>query len=166
MDIFNSKTIFEINVINQKSKNKSIGVVAGIFDIFNASYCLYLQDAKNYSDILVVLLHIDPSIEKSHKPTPIQSVEEREIQLRACKYVDYIITYATENDLNNILLKLNPDVRLLGNEYFDKDYTGKELTLAVHWHNTRLDWNTENLKNRIYSSFQKKNSSCSLSELK
>lgn len=155
MDIFNSKTVFDINQINQKSKNKSIGVVAGVFDIFNASYCLYLQDAKNYSDTLVVLLHIDPSIENLDKPKPIQSIEEREIQLKACKYVDYIITYATESDLNNILVKLNPDVRLMGNEYFDKNYTGKELTLVVYWHETRIDWNTDNLKKRICNNFPK-----------
>lgn len=96
------------------------GIVVGAFDLFHAGHVHLLKQAKKHCDYLVVGLHIDPSVERPLKNKPVESVFEREIRLRGCRYVDDIITYETERDLKNILKYFNPSVRFLGSEYVEK----------------------------------------------
>ena len=104
-----------------------IGLTAGTFDLFHAGHVLMLEEAKQQSDHLIVALQTDPTLDRPEKNKPIQTVVERCIQLRGCKFVDEIIPYITEKDLEDILLSLPIDVRILGIEYKDKEFTGQEF---------------------------------------
>ena len=104
-----------------------IGITASCFDLFHAGHVLMLQEAKEQCDRLVVALQTDPTIDRPEtKNRPIQSVVERQIQLAACRYVDEVVVYQTEQDLVDLLLILPVDVRVLGVEYEQKDFTGRE----------------------------------------
>lgn len=104
-----------------------IGFTCSSFDLLHAGHVLMLEDAKNQCDYLIVGLHTDPSIDRSYKRKPIQSIVERQIQLSAVKYVDEIIVYETEADLLEILKTRHIDVAILGSDYIDKDFNGKEF---------------------------------------
>ena len=103
------------------------GITFGAFDLFHAGHVLMLQEAKTVCDYLIVCIQTDPSFDRKSKNTPIQSLLEREIQITACKYVDEIIPYATEQDLEDILSGMHIDIRILGVEYRDKDFTGRDI---------------------------------------
>ncbi|MDA8883024.1 adenylyltransferase/cytidyltransferase family protein [bacterium] len=104
-----------------------IGFTASTFDLLHAGHTLMLEEAKSHCDYLIVGLQIDPSIDRDTKNKPVQTVVERYLQLRACKYVDEIIPYATEKDLEDILSGMHIDIRILGVEYRDKDFTGRDI---------------------------------------
>ena len=91
-----------------------------------------LEEAKKQCDYLIVGIQTDPTIDRPEKNAPIQSLIERQIQVRACKFVDETIVYTTENDLIILLTTLPLDVRILGIEYKDKDYTGKGIVNAYY----------------------------------
>ena len=150
-NIFNAKTVFEINEINQKHRGKKIGFTCSSFDLLHAGNLLLLQDSKSVCDILVVGLQVDIKYISDDKYKPIQDIYEREIQIRSCKFVDEVILYATEDDLFNILKNLNPDVRILGSDWENKKYTGSNLPIDIHFHNRFHNWNTVNLRKRIYT---------------
>jgi glycerol-3-phosphate cytidylyltransferase len=150
MSIYNINTVFQINEIQQKYKDKKIGFTAGVFDIFHTGYILMLQDSKLMCDILIVGLQDDPTIDRKEKSQPIQNYDERYIQLHSCKYVDEIIRYSTEEDLHNILKKLSPNIRIIGNEWTMKKYTGSELSIDIYWHEKFYKINNEELLLRIY----------------
>jgi glycerol-3-phosphate cytidylyltransferase len=125
---FSYQTISYIKEIKNKynSNSKIIGFTCGSFDklIENNNLIEMLKECKSICDILVVGLHADPSINRSSKSVPIQSLEERIKQLKECNYVDEIIEYNTEDDLLNILIYLKPNIRIIGEEWKNKDYTG------------------------------------------
>ena len=103
-----------------------IGFTCSTFDLFHAGHLLMLEEAKNQCDYLIVGLQTDPTIDRpKEKNKPVQSVFERFVQLEACKYVDKVIPYATEKELVDILLSYPINVRILGEEYRDKEFTGK-----------------------------------------
>lgn len=102
------------------------GITFSAFDLLHAGHVKMLEEAKQYCDYLIVGLQTDPTIDRPEKNKPAQSVVERYIQLKACKFVDEIIPYATEQDLQDILQAFTIDVRILGEEYKDKDFTGRE----------------------------------------
>lgn len=102
------------------------GITFSAFDLFHAGHVRMLEEAKSYCDYLIVGLQTDPTMDRPEKNKPVQSVVERYIQLKACKFVDEIIPYATEQDLQDILQALPIDVRILGDEYKDKDFTGRD----------------------------------------
>lgn len=103
-----------------------IGFTCSTFDLFHAGHLLMLEEAKNQCDYLIVGLQTDPTIDRpKEKNKPVQSVFERFVQLEACKYVDKVIPYATEKELVDILLSYPINVRILGDEYRDKEFTGK-----------------------------------------
>lgn len=111
-----------------KSEGKTIGIVFSAFDLFHAGHIAMLSEAKNHCDYLIVGLQTDPTIDRpDSKNPPIQSILERQIQVSACRFVDEIVTYQTEKDLEDILLTLPIDVRILGVEYADKDFTGRQI---------------------------------------
>ena len=113
------------------------GITFGTFDLFHAGHVLMIQEAKTVCDHLIVCIQIDPSMERKEKNKPVQSIIERKIQVAACKYVDEIIVYETEADVLEILKSIDWDVRILGDEYRNKDFTGREETIDRCYFNTR-----------------------------
>ena len=107
--------------------NKVIGFTASTFDLLHSGHITMLREAKENCDYLICGLQIDPSLDRSDKNSPVQTVVERYVQLSAVKYVDEIIVYQTERDLEDILEMFHIDVRVLGEEYREKDFTGKDI---------------------------------------
>ena len=106
---------------------QTVGFTASTFDLLHAGHVAMLREAKDQCDYLICGLQIDPSMDRPEKNSPIQTVVERYSQLSAIKYVDEIVVYATEQDLVDILTMYKIDVRILGVEYKDKDFTGRDL---------------------------------------
>ena len=110
-----------------KKEGKRVGITFSTFDLLHAGHIAMLSEAKNHCDYLIAGLQTDPTIDRPDtKNQPIQSVVERQIQLAACRYVDEVVVYQTEQDLVDLLLILPVDVRILGVEYQDKNFTGRE----------------------------------------
>ena len=112
--------------LNYKDCGK-IGFTCSTFDLLHAGHITMLEEAKHHCDYLIVGLQNDPTIDRPEKNAPIQSIVERQIQLAAVKFIDEIIVYNTEQDLLDLLLTLPIKVRVLGDEYKAKDFTGKDI---------------------------------------
>lgn len=126
------------------------GIVFGAMDLFHAGHVLMLQEAKTVCDYLIVCIQTDPSIDRPEKNAPIQSLVERQIQVGACKYVDHIIVYETEAQVIEILKALDWDVRIIGDEYRDKPFTGREFTYSrCHFNKRPHTFSTSELRQRI-----------------
>jgi len=109
-----------------KADGKRIGITFSTFDMLHAGHIAMLSEAKNHCDYLIAGLQTDPTIDRpTQKNPPVQSIVERQIQLSACRYVDEVVVYQTEEDLVDLLLILPVDVRILGVEYQDQDFTGR-----------------------------------------
>ena len=109
-----------------KAEGKKIGITFSTFDMLHAGHIAMLSEAKNNCDYLIAGLQTDPTIDRPDtKNKPIQSIVERQIQLAACRYVDEVVVYQTEQDLVDLLLILPLDVRILGVEYKDTNFTGR-----------------------------------------
>jgi glycerol-3-phosphate cytidylyltransferase len=119
------------NKIKQlKQDGLKVGVVFSSFDLFHAGHVAMLAEAKNHCDYLIAALQTDPTIDRpDSKNPPIQTIVERQIQVSTNRNVDEVVVYQTEKDLEDLLLILPVDVRILGVEYKDKDFTGKEICL-------------------------------------
>jgi glycerol-3-phosphate cytidylyltransferase len=102
-----------------------IGITFSAFDLFHAGHVKMLEEAKRQCDYLICGLQTDPSIDRPSKNKPVQSVVERYIQLKACVHVDEIVPYTTEQDLEDILKSFKIDVRILGEEYAETNFTGR-----------------------------------------
>ena len=110
-----------------KQEGKTIGITFSTFDMLHAGHIAMLAEAKNHCDYLICGLQTDPTIDRPDtKNHPVQSIVERQIQLAACRYVDEVVVYQTEQDLVDLLLILPLDVRVLGVEYQEKEFTGRE----------------------------------------
>jgi len=120
------------NKIKQlKQDGLTIGIVFSSFDLFHAGHVAMLAEAKNHCDYLIAALQTDPTIDRPEtKNPPIQSIVERQIQVSTNRNVDEVVVYQTEKDLEDLLLILPVDVRILGVEYADKDFTGKDICKA------------------------------------
>ena len=111
-----------------KKEGKKIGITFSAWDLLHAGHVTMLSEVKNHCDYLICGLQTDPTIDRPEtKNKPIQSIVERQITLSACRFVDEIVVYQTEKDLEDILLTLPIDVRILGVEYKDKEFTGKNI---------------------------------------
>jgi glycerol-3-phosphate cytidylyltransferase len=111
-----------------KSEGKRIGITFSTFDLLHAGHIAMLAEAKNHCDYLIAGLQTDPTIDRpGSKNPPVQTVVERQIQLSACRYVDEVVVYQTEKDLEDILLTLPIDVRILGVEYLHQEFTGRAI---------------------------------------
>ena len=109
-----------------KADGKKIGITFSTFDMLHAGHIAMLSEAKNHCDYLICGLQTDPTIDRPEtKNKPIQSIVERQIQLSACRYVDEVVVYQTEQDLIDLLLILPVDVRVLGVEYENKEFSGQ-----------------------------------------
>jgi len=108
-----------------KADGKRIGITFSTFDMLHAGHIAMLSEARNHCDYLIAGLQTDPTIDRPDtKNRPVQSIVERQIQLAACRYVDEVVVYSTEQDLRDLLLILPVDVRILGIEYKDKRFSG------------------------------------------
>lgn len=129
------------------------GFTCSCFDLFHAGHIMMLKEAKEQCDYLIVGLQTDPTIDRPQKNKPIQSVFERYVQLDACKYVDEIIVYATEEDLVDILLSFPIDVRILGAEYEHTDFTGRHECamrgIEFYFNNRQHSFSTTELRQRV-----------------
>lgn len=105
---------------------KKIGITFSAFDLLHAGHIKMLEDAKEQCDFLICGLQTDPTLDRPEKNKPTQTVFERYMQLKACKHVDMIIPYATEQDLDDVLRSYKIHVRILGDEYMDKAFTGRQ----------------------------------------
>jgi|TARA_B100000963_G_C22519116_1_gene622149 glycerol-3-phosphate cytidylyltransferase len=130
-----------------------IGFTCSSFDLLHAGHTLMLEEAKAQCDYLIVGLQTDPSIDRPTKNKPVQTVVERYLQLRACKYVDEIIPYGTEQDLEDILSGMDIDVRILGVEYRDKDFTGRDICkkreIEIHFNERDHRFSSSDLRMRV-----------------
>ena len=131
------------------SKQERVGITASCFDLFHSGHILMLQEAKEQCDRLVVALQTDPTIDRPEKNKPVQSLVERYIQLEGCKYVDTIIPYTTEEDLLNILQCYDWDVRIIGEDYYGKRFTGDDLGIETYYNSRRHGFSTSELRKRI-----------------
>jgi glycerol-3-phosphate cytidylyltransferase len=126
-----------------------IGFTCSTFDLFHAGHIMMLKEARTQCDYLIVGMQTDPTIDRDWKNKPVQSVFERFTQLQACKYVDEVIPYATEKELIDILCSYPIDVRIIGEEYKDQQFTGYELPMAVYFNTRRHSFSTTELRKRV-----------------
>lgn len=125
------------------------GFTASTFDLLHAGHVAMLSEAKGVCDHLIVGLHVDPSLERDYKNSPVQTLVERYVQLRAVNSVDEIIPYQSENDLMDILTMYPIDIRIIGEEYRDKDFTGKNLDMQIHYNKRRHGFSSSLLRERV-----------------
>jgi glycerol-3-phosphate cytidylyltransferase len=111
-----------------------------------------LQEAKSICDHLIVGLQVDPSLDRSSKRKPFQSLMERQIQLNAVKYVDEVVVYRTESELFELLEALPIDVRIVGSDYEGKDFTGSELGIDIYYNKRDHAWSTTRLRKLLLDS--------------
>lgn len=144
------------NKIKQlKEEGKKIGITFSTFDMLHAGHIAMLSECKNHCDYLIAGLQTDPTIDRPDtKNKPIQSIVERQIQLAACRYVDEVVVYSTEEDLKDLLLILPVDVRILGVEYKDKDFTGKDCCekreIEIIYNSRDHSFSSSSLRRRVY----------------
>ena len=130
-----------------------IGIVTSCFDLLHAGHIMMLREAKTQCDHLICALQTDPTIDRKEKNKPVQTLVERYVQLSAVKYVDEIVTYETEADLEDIMQMFPIDVRILGEEYRNKDFTGRETckkrNIRLHFNRRDHRFSSSGLRNRV-----------------
>lgn len=136
------------------TKPYKVGFTASTFDLLHAGHIAMLREASSICDVLIVGLQVDPSISRPNKNAPVQTLFERTMQLSAVKFIDEIISYQTEEDLEDILSMLQIDVRILGEEYKDKDFTGKDIckkrNIQLYFNKRDHRFSSTDLRQRIY----------------
>ena len=125
------------------------GITASTFDLLHAGHILMLKEAKSVCDYLIVALQVDPTNDRPEKNRPIQSYYERWVQLSAVKYVDEIIPYTHEHELLTILQNNNIDIRILGDEYEHKMFTGRGLNMEYYYNKRTHEYSSTELRERI-----------------
>jgi glycerol-3-phosphate cytidylyltransferase len=132
-----------------------IGFNCSSFDLFHAGHVTMLKMEKELCDYLIVALQVDPTVDRPGiKNKPTQSIYERYVQLQACKYVDEILVYSTEYDLQQLLMTQTIDIRFLSEEYLNRDFTGKQYCIQngieLYYHKREHDYSSTELRNRVY----------------
>jgi len=142
-----------MSVEEWKSKNpKKKGIVAGAFDVIHPGYVRMFKDAKKHCNHLTVALHLDPSIERDIKLKPIHTKEERKEILMAFQDVDDVVYYEVENGFLNYLKSGEYQIRFLGTDYINGEYTGKDIPIDIVWLNRNHNYSSTHLKAEIYNS--------------
>jgi glycerol-3-phosphate cytidylyltransferase len=146
-----SSTLDEIRAYRETHQDKKICVTASCFDLLHAGHTLMLKDGKERCDLMVAFLQTDPTVDRPEKNKPILSFEERKILVEASKYVDKIFIYTTEKELYDGLATLKADLRILGDDYVGKQFTGYDLETHVYFHDRASHgWSTTKLRKRIF----------------
>ena len=129
------------------------GFTASTFDLLHAGHIQMLREAKDNCDYLICGLQIDPSMDRPEKNPPVQTVVERFIQLSAVRYVDEIVPYATESDLEDILNMYSLDVRIIGEEYKKKTFTGRAICskrgIEIYYNKRDHRFSSSDLRKRV-----------------
>ena len=132
-----------------------VGITASTFDLLHAGHVAMLREAKTACDYLICALQNDPSVDRPEKNKPVQNIVERQAQLAAIKYVDEILVYNTEEELLDILGMYQIDVKIMGEEYRDKDFTGKDLCrqrdIGFYFNKRDHRFSTSDLRKRVYN---------------
>lgn len=149
-------------MIIKNGKSMVVGFTCSSFDLCHAGHISMLEEAKRQCDYLIVGLQNDPTLDRPDKNKPIQSIVERYLQVSAVKYVDEVIPYNTEKDLEDLLQILPIDIRILGEEYKDKNFTGKDICVGrgIQMYFNRRDhsFSSSDLRKRVVSKeLEKKN---------
>lgn len=110
-----------------ENSKRVVGITFSTFDLLHAGHIAMLREAKSQCDYLICGLQVDPNLDRPEKNKPVQSLVERWTQLQAVKYVDEIIPYQSEDDVEDILNMFQIDVKIMGSEYKEKDFTGKDI---------------------------------------
>ena len=126
-----------------------IGFTCGAFDLLHAGHVVMLEEAKNNCDYLIVGLQSDPTLDRSDKNKPVQSIYERFIQLNGIKYVDEVIPYDREETLVDILNTKPIDIRFIGEEYKDKQFTGQHLDIEIYYTSRSHTFSSTDLRKRV-----------------
>ena len=130
-----------------------VGITFSTFDLLHAGHIKMLEEAKRVCDHLIVGLQLDPSIDRAEKNAPTQTIIERYIQLKGCIHVDEIVPYVTENDLLDILQSFKIDVRIVGDEYIEKQYTGRtyceEKGIEVYYNSRDHRFSSSGLRKQV-----------------
>ena len=129
------------------------GITCGAFDLLHAGHVVMFEEAKQKCEHLLVAIQTDPSVDRPNKNKPVQSIVERQLQVKAVKWVDDTIVYNTEKELEDILNTLPIDVRIIGEEYKDKWFTGKEICkvrgISVYYNKRKHNFSTTELRNKV-----------------
>jgi glycerol-3-phosphate cytidylyltransferase len=136
-----------------------IGFTCSTFDLFHAGHIMMLKEARTQCDYLIVGLQTDPTIDRPEKNKPVQGIFERYVQLQACKYVDEVVVYATEKELLDVLQSYPIDVRILGDEYASKSFTGDNLDMELYFNRREHSFSTTELRQRVVDAERIKNGS-------
>lgn len=128
---------------------KITGFTCGALDLLHAGHVIMLKECKAQCDYLIVGLQTDPSIDRKEKHKPIETIEERLIRLKGCKYVDKIVVYETELDLYNLLKEIKPDVRFVGADHKGSHFTGDDLPIKIIYNSRNHNYSSSNLIKRI-----------------
>lgn len=140
------------------TKDSKVGITFSTFDFFHAGHVKMLEEAKRECDYLIVGLQLDPSIDRPEKNKPVQSIIERYIQVSSCKYVDEVVPYISEKDLEEILRSFKIDVRIVGEEYKNKEYTGKSYCeqkgIRLYYNSRDHDFSSSGLRKRITNKYK------------
>jgi len=138
-----------------------IGITFSTFDLFHAGHIKMLEEAKSNCNYLIVGLQLDPSIDRPEKNKPVQTIVERYVQVKSCKYIDEVVPYVTEQDLIDILSSFKIDVRIIGDEYINKDFTGKEYCktkgIDIYYNKREHRFSSSALRKQVSKSENKKN---------
>jgi glycerol-3-phosphate cytidylyltransferase len=149
------------NVRELKDAGMKIGITFSQFDMLHAGHIAMLSEARNHCDYLIAGLQNNAKWDRPEKNEPIQSIVERQIQLAATRYVDEIVVYNTEKDLEDLLLILPIDVRILGVEYKDKPFTGKDIcnqrNIELVFNGRDHSFSSSSLRKRVAEAESKKN---------
>lgn len=137
-----------------EKENKIKGITAGAFDLCHAGHLIMFEECKKNCDWLVVALHINPQTDRKEKNAPVQTSFERYMQLKACKFIDEIIPYDTEEDLYNLLVSVKPDVRFMGNDWQGKPNFSRDRlpNMKIIYNNREHSFSSSNLRKRICDS--------------
>lgn len=131
-----------------------VGFTCSTFDLLHAGHVAMLAEAKRQCDYLIVGLQNDPTLDRPNKNRPVQSIVERQMQLKGSRYVDEIWVYNTERDLEDLLLMLPVNVRILGVEYEDKEFTGREIChrrgIELYFNGRDHSFSSSSLRKRVY----------------
>ena len=149
-----------MSVINQstsnlnKAKKMKTGITFSAFDLLHAGHIKMLEEAKLNCDYLIVGLQTDPTLDRPEKNKPTQTVVERYIQLKGCKFVDEIVPYATEQDLEDVLQSFQIDMRFVGDEYEEKNFTGsaycEEKGIALYFNSRNHRFSSSGLRRAVF----------------
>ena len=134
-------------------KNIKVGITFSTFDLFDDGHVKMIEEAKRQCDYLIVGLQLDPSLDRPEKNSPSQSIIERYIQLKGSKHIDEVVPYVSEQDLEDILRSFKIDVRIIGEEYRDKNFTGRDYCeqngIEIYYNSRDHRFSSSGLRNQV-----------------